>query len=199
MEANSSFIGVCDQEPFRLPEMQDQKSLTLCWRSFEDGAGSVFHSPLPMKDANGSIMCIHYQVAVLLPYLQDQKLLTLHWRSFWRGGRERVAFCFAYRGCQHIDYVYSLSNRVFYYPTYRTKNCWRSVDAHLHDGAGSVFLTLLPIKDANTLIMCIHYQVAFLLPDLQDQKSLMLRWRSFSRWGRERVAFFFPYTGCQNF
>jgi len=29
MVANSSFIGVCDQEPFRLPQMQDLKSLTL--------------------------------------------------------------------------------------------------------------------------------------------------------------------------
>jgi len=86
----------------------------------------------------------------------------------------------------------------FYYLTYRTKNRWRSVDAHFQDGAGRVFLTLLSIKDANTLIMCIHYQVAFLLPDLQDQKSWTLRGRSFSRCGRERVVFFFPYKGCQN-
>jgi len=94
--------------------------------------------------------------------------------------------------------VFTTKSR-FDYPTYRTKNRWPSVDAHFQDVAVSVFLTLLPIKDTNTLIMCIHYQVTFLLPDLQDQKSLTLCWHSFSRWGRERVAFFFPYKGCQNF
>jgi len=93
--------------------------------------------------------------------------------------------------------VFTTKSR-FYYPTHRTKNHWRSIDAHFQDGAGSVFLTLLPIKDANTLIMRIHYQVAFLLPDLQDQKLLTLRWRSFWRWGRECVAFCFAYSGCQH-
>jgi len=94
--------------------------------------------------------------------------------------------------------VFTTKSR-FYSPTDRTKNRWRSVDAHFQDGAGSVFLTLLPIKHANTLIMCIHYQVAFLLPDLHDQQSMTLQWRSFSRWGGERVAFFLPSKGCQNF
>jgi len=65
------------------------------------------------------------------------------------------------------------------YQTNKTKNHWLSVDAHFQDGAGSMLLSLLPIKGGNTSIMCIHYQIAFLLLDLQDQKSLMLHWRSF--------------------
>jgi hypothetical protein len=34
-----------------------------------------------------------------------------------------------------------------------TKNCWRSVDAHFHDGAGRVLLSVLPIKAAKNSIM----------------------------------------------
>jgi len=67
--------------------------------------------------------------------------------------------------------VFTTKSR-FYYPTYRTKNGGRSVDAHFQDGAGSVFLTLLPIKDLNTLIMCIDYPVAFLLPDFAGPKII---------------------------
>jgi len=64
MAANSLFIGVCDQERFRFPEMQDQASLTLSRRLFS------------------------------------------------RGGRERVAFSFAYEGCQYFNYVYSVPKPV---------------------------------------------------------------------------------------
>jgi len=32
----------------------------------------------------------------------------------------------------------------------------------------------LPIMDGNTSIMCNQYQIAFVLPDLQDQKLLTL-------------------------
>jgi len=67
----------------------------------------------------------------------------------------------------------------FDYPTYCTKNRWRSVDAHLQDGSGSKFLSLLPIKNAKISFICNYYQLAFWLPDLQDQKSLTLYWRSF--------------------
>ena len=99
----------------------------------------------------------------------------------------------------HIYYHSSprLQPYTYNYHTYAYKaERWRTCP---YNGAGSVVLTLLAINDANTLIMCIHYQVAFVLPDIQDQKSLTLRWRSFSTWGRERVAFFLPYMGCQNF
>jgi len=39
--------------------------------------------------------------------------------------------------------------------------------------------------------------IAFDLPDLQDQKSLTLRWRSTSEWGREREAPSFAYKASQ--
>jgi len=40
-------------------------------------------------------------------------------------------------------------------------------------------------------------QIAFELPDLQDQNSLMLYWHSSSEWGREHVAHSFAYKASQ--
>jgi len=40
-------------------------------------------------------------------------------------------------------------------------------------------------------------QIAFELPDLQDQKLLTLRWRSISEWGRECVASSSAYKAGQ--
>jgi len=65
------------------------------------------------------------------------------------------------------------------YPRYMTKNHWRSVDAHFYDVAGSVLLSLLPIKAANTSFMTICNQSSPRLPKIRNQASLMLRWRSF--------------------
>jgi len=61
----------------------------------------------------------------------------------------------------------------------KTRNRWGSVYAHFHDGAGSMSLPLCPTKAANTPVMtaCSHLQLW--LPIMQNQKSLMLRWRSF--------------------
>jgi len=72
--------------------------------------------------------------------------------------------------------------------TYKTKNCWHSVDAHIQNGAGSVWLSLLPRKQANTTFMNGHNRSPLRLPKMQDHISLTLRWRSYSEWCRERVA-----------
>jgi len=83
------------------------------------------------------------------------------------------------------------------YPRCETLNCWCSVDAHFQDGAGSLSLLLLPIKEANTSVMTICNQWPLRLPKMQDQKALMLRWHSFPGWGREHVSPFFEYKGGQ--
>ena len=82
-------------------------------------------------------------------------------------------------------------------PWSKAQDCRHSIDAHFHDGAGSVTLFLLPSQDGNNSIMCNHYQIAFWLTDLQDQKLLTLRWRAFSRWDTECLASIFAYKGCQ--
>jgi len=41
--------------------------------------------------------------------------------------------------------------------------------------------------------------VPLILRKMQHGKSLMLHWRSFSRWGREHFTFPFSYKGSQYF
>ena len=81
--------------------------------------------------------------------------------------------------------------------TYKTTNRWHSVDAHSHNGAVSLLLSSLPIEAANGLDMPKSDKIAVWLPDLQNHKSLMLRWRSLSGYVREHVAVVFPSKGSQ--
>jgi len=81
------------------------------------------------------------------------------------------------------------------YPRCEIFHCWRSVDAHFQDGAGSVSLLVLPIKHASASVMTICNLWPLRLPKMQDQKSLTLRWRSFPGWCRERLSPFFDHKG----
>jgi len=80
-----------------------------------------------------------------------------------------------------------------------TKNHWRSVDAHFHDGAGRVLLSVLPIKVAKNSVLTDYNLSEGWLPMTHDHKSLTLRWRSLSWWGREGIAICFAYKGGQGF
>jgi len=59
-----------------------------------------------------------------------------------------------------------------------TKNRWRSVDAHFHDGAGRVLLSVLPIKASKNAFMTKYDLSEVWFPRTHDQKLLTLRWRS---------------------
>jgi len=65
------------------------------------------------------------------------------------------------------------------YLTYKTKNCWHSIDAHIQNGAGRVWLSLVPKKPANTTFMNGHNRLPRRLPMMQDVRSLTLCWHSF--------------------
>jgi len=80
-----------------------------------------------------------------------------------------------------------------------TKNHWRFVDAHFHDGAWRVLQSVLPIKAANNSVMTDYNLSEVWFSRIHDQKSLTLRWRSFSWWGREGIAICFAYKGGQKF
>jgi len=74
-----------------------------------------------------------------------------------------------------------------------TKNRWRSVDTHFRDGAGRVLLSVLPIKAGENSFMTEYNLSEVWLPRTHDQKSLTLRWRSFSWWGMQGIAVCFAY------
>ena len=92
---------------------------------------------------------------------------------------------------------YTINALSFDYQWWMAKNGWRSVDAHLHDGAGKVPQSLFPIMAANTMIMHSNNQIACELPDLQDQKLMTLCGRSYSEWGLECVATSFAHKDSQ--
>ena len=75
---------------------------------------------------------------------------------------------------------------------------WHSVDAHFEDGAGSVSLSLLPIKAVNNQFMTMCNLSPPRLHMIHDQQSLTFRWRLFSWWGMESIVICFAYNGSQN-
>jgi hypothetical protein len=79
-----------------------------------------------------------------------------------------------------------------------TKNCWRSVDAHSPDGAGNVSLSVLPIKEANTLFITICNLSLHRKPKIHDHESLTPHRRSFSWWGGECFTVSCAYKGREN-
>jgi hypothetical protein len=85
------------------------------------------------------------------------------------------------------------------YPWYMTNNRWHCIDAHFHDGVGRVLQSVLPIKAAKNYFMTDYNLSEVWFPRMHDQKSLALRWRSFSWWGREGIAICFAYKGSQKF
>jgi len=56
------------------------------------------------------------------------------------------------------------------YHTYKTQNHLRSVDAHSHNGAVTVLLSLVPITAANTLVLPNSDQITIQIPYLQEHK-----------------------------
>ena len=65
------------------------------------------------------------------------------------------------------------------YQWWKTKNQWHSIDAHIQNGAGSLWLSLWPKEPADTTLKNSRKQSADRLQMMQDQKLLTLRWRSF--------------------
>jgi len=91
----------------------------------------------------------------------------------------------------------ALTRSLLKYRTYKTKNHWRSVDAHFQDGAGSLILLFLIWKAANTSFMNGYHQSALRLPKMHSQKSLTFRWSSFSEGGSQCVVYCFAKKNRQ--
>jgi len=70
---------------------------------FQNGAGSVRLSFLPIKAVSRSIMDSNEQITLYLFDLHDLKSLTLCWRSVLDLGRKGVSAPFDYKGSQYIS------------------------------------------------------------------------------------------------
>ena len=138
-------------------------------------------------------------IAQWFTMMEGQQLLTLRGRWFSRWGRERFTFSFAYQGSQYsvYDYMEPVTLQI-------TQDTWPTIMGALltlifHDWAGSTLHSILPKKVAENSFMTDCNLSAVWLPRTHDQKLLTLRWRSFSRWGREGIEIWFAYKGCQKF
>jgi len=105
-------------------------------------------------------------------------------------GACRYCFCPWRRAIHHL-WMFATNSQLDY-PRCKTNNWWRSIDTHFQDGAGTESRLFLPLKAANTSFMDVCNQSPVRLPKMQDQKSLVLSWCTFSGWGRERIAIIFP-------
>jgi len=85
------------------------------------------------------------------------------------------------------------------FPGRMTKDRWRSVDTHFHDGAGRVLQSVLHIKAANDCFMTDYNLSEEWFPGAHHQKSLTLCWHSFSWLGREGIAICFADKGSHEF
>jgi len=119
--ANTLIMGECCSLALGLYEMQHPNSwcvadapLTLCWCSVDALLMLCWHWSLcvatstltlvPSKEANTSIMGKSRSTALGLYKMQHPQLLTLCWCSFSEWRCDYVAFCFANKGCQYVDY-----------------------------------------------------------------------------------------------
>jgi len=85
--------------------------------------------------------------------MQVQKLLTLRWRLLLRDSSDLIARIFGPKGGDYFDYVLQRPCLLLDYPTHKTKNRWRIVDAYFHDWSMSKALSFSRIKTANTLAL----------------------------------------------
>jgi len=163
----------------QLSIMEGQQFLTLWWCSFSWCSREQFTFSFDYKGSQYFVYDYVQPIAQKItqdawPRIVDAPLML----NFMIGQR-----AWYYHFCLYEQPILHLWLRATYhpadYPRYMTKNCWRSVDAHFHDGAGSVLLFLLPIEAANTSFMTIRNVSPPRLPKIHDQESLTLHWRSF--------------------
>jgi len=108
-----------------------------CWHSldghFQDGAGRILQSVLPVKVAKNSFMTDCNQSAVRFPKTHDQQLFTLCWCSLSRSGRECVIKTMPIK-VDNTSIMYNNKRINYILPDCNDLQlltlCRRSVDAH---------------------------------------------------------------------
>ena len=164
----------------RLPKIQHQQSLTLYRLSFSGWDRKRVRIVLILKGSQ----CLVYEWLQLITtgVTQDEqpKIVDAPWTLISRMGQWQCSILFC-QGRLSLSWLWIAATRShFNYLTYKTKNRWRSVDAHFQDGAGSLILSFLTWKAANTSFMNGCNQSPLRLPKMRSEKSLTLCWCSFS-------------------
>jgi len=116
---------------------------------FQNGAGRLCLPLLPKNPANTPFMNGGNRSPLRLPMMQYQNLLTLCWRSY--SGAYGSLFCVQSQPIPHG--WMAVTDQRSEYTWCNTKNHWHPVDADIQNGAGSIWLSLLPRMPATTTSM----------------------------------------------
>jgi len=113
--------------------MQDQKLLTLCWHSFLGGSCNIVTTIFAHKGSqyyNYGLMSLHSQVII-----QDARhtIVDPPLRLISRMGQRVCHFPFYLQTWRIHPHWKKVTMEPFDSGMGMTKNCWRSVDTHLHD------------------------------------------------------------------
>jgi len=195
--ANNSIMTEYDISEVWFPRTHDQKLLTLRWHSFS------------WWGREGIAICFAYKGGqkYLYDWLQPiggviskdacPKIVDAPLTLIFMMGQGGYCNLFYLQRRPKIPLWLTTTYGRCDFPGRMTKNRWRSVDAHFHDGARRVLQSVLPITAANNSFITDYNLSEAWFPRTHDQKSLTLRWRSFSWWGREGIAICFAYKGCK--
>jgi len=181
------------------PRTHDQKSLTLRWRSFSwwgrEGIAICFAYKGSLKFRYDWLQPVGGVISQdAWPKIVDAPLTLIFMMG--QGGYCNLC-CLKRLPIIPLWLTTTCWRRDF--PGRMTTNRWRSVDAHLHDGAGRVLQSVLPIKAANNSCMTDYNLSEAWFLRTHDQESLTLRWCSFSWLGRDGITICFAYKGSQKF
>jgi len=159
--------------------MQSLKSLTLCRRSCQAWGSDC--DAISFANTSCQYVCYaykrpsHWWITILTrPQIVDAPLTHIFgigqgaWYYYFWFGRQPI-----------LSLWMAATNRHLSYPRCTDKNRWRSIEAHFQNGAAIMWFTLLPRKAASMPVMDSSDHVTIQLLDLQEWKSLTLRWRSF--------------------
>jgi len=92
--ANSRYLDVCDHSPIRSPKMQDQKSLTLRWRSFSEWGRECVTSSLAYRGSRYIIYERLYLIATQITQGARPKIIDSLLTVIFRMGQGAVLACF---------------------------------------------------------------------------------------------------------
>jgi len=139
-----------DQDSNQLPDLQYQKLLILCWRSFSESG----RERVAFSFANiGNLYHIYEYLQPITtqinhdakPKIIDALLMLI----FNMGqGACRFLFCIWMQPIPHF-WMYAFNSHSDY-KRCKTKNRWHSFDSHFWDQAGSISILVLILKAANT-------------------------------------------------
>ena len=194
---NNSVMGAKIRAMPWLRNMRDLKLLMRCRRSFS-GCG-MEHVPgaFPLDGCQYLINGCPQQIGTEITRDASLKIVDTLWTVILGIGRWPCCCLFCLWKLPIRWLCITVTGSLFNERTYNTTNSWRSVDAHLQNGAESVLLSLLRIQIANMSVMHNGDPITVQWPYLQDHKSLTLQWRSFSEWGRDCAVVSFAYKSCQ--